>query len=158
MLAWGVPIVAVVSLGVPLLHFGVLAAVPLVVATHLVVTRVFLVREAQRLLGPVRRLLNRWLARFGFLWLGLPGYGAMSVPVLGIIAGVGTFAVLTTAVHVATLVSLAREREGRPLALWEKLIPTVLAILTVVFLVLAIGVAVLFGWSVMAIAERLQSP
>jgi hypothetical protein len=44
------------------------------------------------------------------------------------------------------------------LALWEKLIPTVLAILTVVFLVLAIGVAVLFGWSVMAIAERLQSP
>ncbi len=157
LLAWGAPIAAVLGFGVPLLHFGALAVVPLVVAVHLVVTRVFLVRDAQRLLGPVRRLLNRWLARFGFLWLGIPGYGAMTVPFVGALIGAGTFVVLTTVVHVSTLVSLQREREGRRLAPWEKVIPIVLAVLSIGLLLILIGVAAFFGWSVMAIVESLQS-
>ena len=63
-LAWGVPIVAVIAVAMPFVHIGALAVVPLLVAVHLVCVRVVMVRDTQRLLRPVRRLLNRWLARF----------------------------------------------------------------------------------------------
>ena len=69
MLIWGMPITAVIAIAMPLVHFGALAVVPLLVGIHLVVTRVVLVRDAQRLLRPVRKFLNRWLARFAFLWI-----------------------------------------------------------------------------------------
>jgi hypothetical protein len=157
-LTYGVPIAALVAVLMPFIHIGALAVVPLLVAVHLVVVRVVLVREAQRLLRPMRRLLNRWLARFSFLWIGLPGYGAMTVPVVGVVLGAGTFALLTTIVHVSTMVSLNRERAGQELALWEKLIPIVLAVISVGLILLAIGAAALFGWSVMAILERMQAP
>jgi len=156
MLAWGVPIAAAIAIAMPLVHIGALAVVPLLIAVHLVIVRVVLVRDAQRLLSPVRRLLNRWLARFAFLWIGLPGYGAMTVPVVGVAVGVGTFALLTSVMHVSTMVSLQRERSGQELALWEKLVPTVLAVLSVALLVLVIGLAILFGWSVMAVVDRMQ--
>lgn len=157
MLAWGAPITAVVAVVVPLFHLGAVILVPLMVAVHLVLVRLLLVREAQRLLGPVRRLLNRWTNRFAFLWIGLPGYGAMTVPILGIAVGTGTFVVLTTIAHVSMMVSLQRERQGLPLAGWEKAIPVILAVLTVVLLLIVIGMAGLFGWTVAAIAQRMQS-
>jgi len=156
MLIWGVPIAAGIAIVMPVVHVGALAVVPLLLAVHLVILRVVLVRDAQRLLGPVRRLLNRWLARFAFLWIGLPGYGAMTVPVAGVVIGAGTFALLTTVVYVSTVVSLQRERLGRELAMWEKLVPTVLAVLSVALLVLVICIAILFGWSVMAVVDRMQ--
>jgi len=156
MLTWGVPIAAGIAIVMPVVHIGALAVVPLLTAVHLVIVRVILVRDAQRLLGPVRRLLSRWLARFAFLWIGLPGYGAMTVPVVGVVLGAGTFALLTTVVHVSTMVSLQRERTGRELALWEKLVPVVLAMLTVALTVLVIGFALVFGWSVMAVVDRMQ--
>jgi hypothetical protein len=156
MLAWGVPIAAAIGIVMPFMHVGALAVVPLLTAVHLVIVRVVLVRDAQRLLRPVRRLLNRWLARFAFLWVGLPGYGAMTAPVVGVVIGAGTFALLTTVVHVSTLVSLQRERSGQELALWEKLVPAVLAVLSVTLLVLMICVAIIFGWSVMALVDRMQ--
>jgi len=156
MLAWGVPVSAAIAIVMPVVHVGALAVVPLLTAVHLVIVRVVLVRDAQRLLRPVRRLLNRWLARFAFLWIGLPGYGAMTAPVIGVVIGAGTFALLTTVVHVSTLVSLQRERSGQELALWEKLVPTVLAVLSVTLLVLVIGIAIIFGWSVMALVDRMQ--
>jgi len=155
-LAWGVPIAAAIAVVMPVVHVGALAVVPVLVAIHLVIVRAVLVRDAQRLLRPVRRLLNRWLTRFAFLWIGLPGYGAMAAPVVGVVIGVGTFALLTTVVHVSTLVSLQRERSGQELALWEKLVPTVLAVLSVALLVLVICVAIIFGWSVMALVDRMQ--
>ena len=151
LLAWGTPSVAAVAVFVPLLHVGAVIAVPLVVLVHLVVVRLVLVRDAQRLFGPVRRLLNRWTIRFAFLWIGLPGYGAMTVPVVGIVLGAGTFVVLTT-------VAQQRERSGQSLSRWEQLVPVALAVLTVVMLVVVIGVAVLFGWTVAAIAEKMQAP
>ena len=156
MLMVGTPIVAAVGLVVPFLHFGAVAVVPLLVACHLVVARVVLVREAQRMLGPVRRMLNRWLARFSFLWIGLPGYGAMTAPIAGLVVGVGTFALLTSVVHVSTLVSLERERNGEKLAVWEKLLPAVLAALSILAIVVAVVLSVAFGWSVLAIVERLR--
>ena len=158
MLAWGMPITALIAVAMPLAHVGALAVVPVLVAVHLVLVRVVLVRDAQRLLGPVRRFLNRWLARFSFLWIGLPGYGAMTVPVAGVLVGVGTFAVLTSLVHVSTLVSLQRERSGTELARWEKLVPIVLAVLSIGFLVIVIIIGVLFGWSIMAIVDGMQAP
>jgi hypothetical protein len=142
----------------PFVHIGALAVVPLLIAIHLVIVRVMLVREAQRLLRPMRRLLNRWMARFSFLWIGLPGYGAMAVPVVGVVVGVGTFALLTSIVHVSTAVSLERERAGKELARWEKLVPVVLAVVSIGLILLAVGFALLFGWSVMAIVERMQAP
>ena len=157
LLTWGAPTVAVLALGLPLLHVGAVAVIPLVLVVHLVVVRVVLVRDAQRLLGPMRRLLNRWTIRFAFLWVGLPGYGAMAVPLLGVAVGTGTFVVLTTIAHVSSLVGLQRECSGRPLSRWEKAVPAILAAATVISLLLLIGLAVLFGWSVAAIAERMQS-
>jgi hypothetical protein len=158
LLIWGAPVVAVIALVMPFVHVGALAVVPLLTAVHLVVARVVVVREAQRLLRPVRRLLNRWLSRFSFLWIGLPGYGAMTVPFVGVLLGVGTFALLTSVVHLSTAVSLERERAGRELARWEKLLPVFLAILSIGLILLVIAAAALFGWSVMAIVERLQAP
>jgi hypothetical protein len=156
MLTWGVPITAVIAIVMPVAHIGALAVVPLLMAIHLVIVRVVLVRDAQRLLSPVRRLLNRWLARFSFLWIGLPGYGAMTVPVVGVVIGAGTFALLTAVVHVSTVVSLQRERSGQELAMWEKLVPSVLAVLSLVLLVVVICIAIVFGWSVMALVDRMQ--
>lgn len=158
MLAWGVPTVAVIAVAMPFIHIGALAVVPLLVAVHLVFVRVMMVRDAQRLLRPVRRLLNRWLARFSFLWIGLPGYGAMTVPAIGVLLGAGTFVLLTSIVHVSTTVSLNRERTGQDLAPWEKLVPVVLAVISIGLILLAIGVAAFFGWSVIAIMERMQAP
>ena len=158
LLTWGVPTVAVIAIAMPFIHLGALAVVPLLIAVHLVTVRVVLVRDAQRLLGPMRRMLNRWLARFGFLWIGLPGYGAMTVPVVGVVLGAGTFVLLTSIVHVSTTVSLNRERTGQDLAPWEKLVPVVLAVISIGLILLAIGLAALFGWSVMAIMERMAAP
>lgn len=158
LLTWGVPIAAVVAIGMPLLHFGALAVVPLLLGAHLIICRLVLVRDAQRLLGPVRRLLNRWLARFAFLWIGLPGYGSMTVPVVGIVVGVATFAVLTSVVHISTVWSLQRERKGRGLAPWERVVPIVLAVLTIGLTLLVVVLALAFGWSIMAIVEGLQAP
>ena len=149
---------AVIALVMPFVHVGAVAVVPLLIAVHLVIARVVLVREAQRLLRPVRRLLNRWLSRFAFLWIGLPGYGAMTVPIVGVVLGVGTFVLLTTVVHLSTALSLERERSGKELAGWEKLLPIVLAVLSVGLILLVLVAAVLFGWSVMAIIEGLQGP
>jgi hypothetical protein len=157
LLVWGVPIVAGVALVTPLLHVGAIIAIPFVVMVHLVVVRVFLVRDAQRLLGPVRRLLNRWTHRFAFLWIGIPGYGAMTVPVLGVVAGAGAFVVLTTIAHLSTAVGLQKERSGQPLSPWEKAVPVALAVATVVILAVLIGLTVLFGWTVAAIAGRMQA-
>lgn len=158
MLGWGTAAAAVVALLTPLLHVIAVVLVPLTLAVHLVVVRVLLVREAQHLMRPMRRLLNRWLTRFSFLWIGLPGYGAMTVPLAGVALGAGTFAVLTTIAHVSTMVGLERERAGRPLAAWEKAVPLVLGAVTVLLLLLLVGLALLFGWSVAAIVERLQAP
>ena len=158
LLAWGTPTAAVIAIVMPFVHIGALAVVPLLVAIHLVIVRVVLARDAQRLLRPMRRLLNRWLARFSFLWIGLPGYGAMTVPLVGVVLGAGTFALLTSIVHVSTAVSLNRERTGQELAPWEKFVPIVLAVISIGLIVLAIGVAAFFGWSVMAIMERMQAP
>ncbi len=158
LLAWGVPIVAAIAIAMPFIHIGALAVVPLLVAINLVIVRVVLVRDAQRLLRPMRRLLNRWLARLSFLWIGLPGYGAMTVPVVGVFLGAATFVLLTSIVHVSTTVSLNRESTGQDLAPWEKLVPFVLAVVSIGLILLAIGVAAFFGWSVMAIMERLQAP
>lgn len=157
MLAWGVPITAALAVLVPLFHFGGIILVPLMVAVHLLLVRLVLVRQAQRLLGPVRRLLNRWTNRLAFLWIGLPGYGAMMVPVVGIAVGAGTFVVLTTIAHVSTVVSLQRERSGHALNGWEKAVPVILAVVTVALLLVLIGMAVVFGWTVTAIAERMQA-
>jgi len=109
------------------------------------------------MLWPMRRLLNRWLARFSFFWIGLPGYGAMTVPVVGVLVGAGTFALLTSIVQVSTAVSLDRERAGKQLARWEKAVPIALALISIGLILLLIGLAALFGWSVMAIVERMQA-
>jgi hypothetical protein len=158
LLAWGAPTVAVIAIAMPFVHIGALAVVPLLVAVHLVVVRVVLARDAQRLLHPMRRMLNRWLARFSFLWIGLPGYGAMTVPAVGVVLGVGTYVLLTSIVQVSTAVSLERERSGKELARWEKVVPIVLAVVSVGLILLVVAVALLFGWSVMAIMERLAAP
>ncbi len=153
LLTYGAPVAAAIALVMPFVHIGALAVVPLLVALHLVTVRVVVARDAQRLLRPMRRLLNRWLARFSFLWIGIPGYGAMTIPVLGVLVGAGTFALLTSIVHVSTAVSLERERAGKELARWEKLVPVLLAVITIVLILAAIGVVLLLSWSVSSVMQ-----
>jgi hypothetical protein len=156
-LQWGVPAIAITALALSLLHLGGAVLAPLVALVHLVVLRAYLVREARRYLGPTRRLFTRWVSRFAFIWLGLPGYAAMAVPVAGIVAGVATFVVLTEIVHVYTGWSLARERTGQPVLGWETGLLVLLAALTAAaVLVVVIGIAVL-GWSAVVLIDWLRT-
>jgi hypothetical protein len=155
-LRWGVPAVAITSLGASLLHVGGVVLAPLVALVHLLVLRVWVVREARRYLGPTRRLFTRWVARFAFVWLALPGYAAMAVPLAGIIGGVATFVVLTEIVHVYTAWSLTRERAGQPVLAWETALLLGLATLTAVVLIAAVLGAAVLGWSVFALVDWLR--
>jgi len=155
-LRWGVPAVAIIAVAASMLHLGGVVLAPLVALVHLVVLRVWVVREARRYLGPTRRLFTRWAARFSFLWLGLPGYAAMAVPLAGIVSGAATFVVLTEVVHVYTAWSLARERSGRPMLAWETVLMAALATVTIV-LVLGLAIAgFVVGWSAMTVVDWLR--
>lgn len=156
LLTVGLPAVAVVALGAPFLHAGSLALVALITAVHLVATRLMLARNAMRLLRPVRRFLNRWLARFAFLWLGIPGYGSMTIPIVGVVTSCATFVVLSFVIHVSVQATLERERLEKPLATWEKALPLTLAAITLLVLVVVIVAGGLLGWSVLAAIEYIR--
>jgi hypothetical protein len=151
-----VPTVAALAVAASLMHVGGVLLAPLVALVHLVVLRVWVVRESRRYLGRTRRLFTRWAARFSFLWLGLPGYAAMAVPLVGIVRGVATFVVLTEVVHVYTAWSLARDRSGRPMLAWETVLMATLATITVVVVVGIIIGGLVVGWSAMTIIDWLR--
>jgi hypothetical protein len=151
MLLGGGAVVAATSLFMPLLHVTVVVAVPLLTVAHLIVVRLVLIRDGCLLLGPTRRRFVRWLSRLSFLWIGIPGYGLTTIPVLGVVAGVVTFAGLTTAMHHYVLWSLGREHRRLPLMVWEKLLVLALIVLTVVALVVLVVALILIGWSVSAL-------
>lgn len=152
----GLPLAALVGLLLPWLHLAAAGVAPLLAVLHLVVVRLVLVGRARRLLGPARRLFNRWMSRFAFLWLGVPGYGLAALPVAGVVVAVGTFAGLTALVHHYTLWSLSRERARQPLAGWEKLVLAGLAVLTAVALAALLLLAVLVGGAVAWLGQRLR--
>jgi len=156
-LQWGVPAVAVLAVTASLIHIGGVLLAPLVAVVHLVVLRIYVLREARQYLGPSRRLFTRWTARFAFLWLGLPGYAAMAIPLAGIVGGVATFVVLTEVIHVYTAWSLARERSRQPLLAWETVLMTVLATITIVVIVGIVIGGVVVGWSVVTLIDWLGS-
>jgi hypothetical protein len=156
-LLWGTPVVVVLAVAMPLIHVGTVVLAPVVAILHLVVLRLYLVRAARRYLGPTRRLFTRWLARFAFLWLGLPGYASMVVPLAGVLGGASTFVALTEVVHVYTAWSLARERGRKPLLGWETVLMAMLATVTVVVVLAAAVGAAVVGWSASAIVDWLQS-
>ena len=156
-LQWGVPAIAVIAVAASLIHIGGVLLAPFVALVHLVVLRAYAVREARRYLGPTRRLFTRWVARFVFLWLGLPGYASMAVPLAGIVGGVATFVVLTEVVHVYTAWSLARERARQPLLAWEKVLMAALATVTIVVIVGIIAGGVAIGWSAATFIDWLRN-
>jgi hypothetical protein len=149
----GVPVAIVVAIGLSMLHLAAVAAAPLVVVVHLVAVRLWLVRDAQRLLGPARKRFVRWLSRLAFLWIGIPGYGLAAAPLVGILPAVATFAGLTAAAHTYTGWSLAREFERAPLSGWEKALLWILALATLAALIGLAALVALLGWSAAAIAE-----
>jgi hypothetical protein len=152
-LQWGVPAVAVVAVAASLMHIGGVFLAPFVAVAHLVTLRVYVVRGARQYLGSTRRLFTRWAARFVFLWLGLPGYAAMAVPLAGIISGVVTFVVLTEIVHVYTGWSLVRERAGQPMLAWESVLLVTIAVVTVLVIIVAVVGAVVLGWTAMTLVN-----
>jgi len=149
----GGAIVLVIAIGLSTLHLAAVAAAPLIVVAHLVAVRLWLVRDAMRLLGPARKRFVRWLSRLGFLWIGIPGYGLAAVPLVGIAPAVATFAGLTAAVHAYTGWSLTREFDRAPLAGWEKALLWILALATLAALIGLAALVALLGWSAAAIAE-----
>ena len=155
MLAAGVPTVAAVALVLPLLHVGAVAMAPLLVVVHLVAVRVWLLRDAFRLLGARRRRFLRWLTRLGFLWFGVLGYGAAAIPLVGVLAAVLTFVVLTTAVHAYAGWSVEQEWRRQGLARWERILLRVLVVATLLVLALLAVLAAAVGWSAAALVEWL---
>jgi hypothetical protein len=157
MLVAGGAAVAAISLLMPLLHVTVVVAVPLLTVAHLVLVRLVLVRDACRLLGSTRRRFVRWLGRLSFLWIGMPGYGLTTIPVLGVVAGVGVFVALTSAMHQYVRWSLGREHRRQPLMVWERLLVLGLIVLTLLAIV-ALAVAVIaVGWSASALVGWLNT-
>jgi hypothetical protein len=154
MIAGGVA-VAAISLLMPLLHVAVVAAVPLLAVAHLVLVRLVLVRSSTRLLGSSRRRFVRWFGRMAFLWIGVPGYGLTTIPVLGVIAGAGTFAGLTAAMHHYVLWGLGRESRREPLVFWERALVLGLIALTILVLAAALAIAAVVGLSVSALVSWL---
>jgi hypothetical protein len=140
----------------PLLHVAAVMMVPVLVVAHLLVLRLVLVREARRLLGTSRRMFTRWITRFSFLWIGVPGYGLAAVPVVGVVPAVAVFAGLTALVHHYTLWSLGRDKERLPLMMWEKLLLAGLAFLTLVLIGLVLALALVLGWGVAQIVELVR--
>jgi hypothetical protein len=153
----GAPVVAAIALVMPLLHVTAVVVVPLLTLVHLVFVRVVLLRGTHELLGRTRRRFNRWLARFGFLWIGIPGYAMTTAPAAGVVAGTITFLGLNVALHSYARWSLRRERDRLPLATWERLLLAVLATITAVAF-LAVGtLSILLGWSVAALIGWLSA-
>ncbi|PWB78182.1 MAG: hypothetical protein C3F15_02330 [Holophagae bacterium] len=157
MLLIGVPVVFLIALSLSALHFAAVAAAPLIVVAHLVAVRLWLVRDAMRLLGPARKRFVRWLSRLAFLWIGIPGYGLAAAPLVGTVPAVATFAGLTAAVHAYTRWSLTREFQRAPLAGWEVALLWGLAVVTLAALALVAALVAAFGWSAAAIAEWVSS-
>ena len=149
----GGAIVLVIAIGLSTLHLAAVAAAPLIVVAHLVAVRLWLVRDAMRLLGPARKRFVRWLSRLGFLWIGIPGYGLAAAPLVGILPAVAAFAGLTAAAHAYTGWSLTREFDRAPLAGWEKALLWILALATLAALIGLAALVALLGWSAAAIAE-----
>jgi hypothetical protein len=153
----GGAIVLVIAIGLSTLHLAAVAAAPLIVVAHLVAVRLWLVRDAMRLLGPARKRFVRWLSRLGFLWIGIPGYGLAAAPLVGILPAVATYTGLTAAMHAYTRWSLRREFERAPLAGWEVALLWGLAVATLAALALLAALVAVLGWSATAIAEWLAS-
>jgi len=153
----GVPVAVVIAIGLSALHLAAVALAPLIVVVHLIAVRLWLVRDAMRLLGAARRRFVRWLSRLGFLWIGIPGYGLAAAPLVGIVPAVAAYAGLTAAVHAYTSWSLTREFQRAPLAGWEKALLWGLAVATLVALALLAALVAVLGWSATAIAELLAS-
>ncbi len=157
MLLIGVPVVLLIAIGLSALHLAAVAAAPLIVVAHLVAVRLWLVRDAMRLLGAARRRFVRWLSRLSFLWIGIPGYGLAAAPLVGIMPAVAAYAGLTAAAHAYTSWSLTREFQRAPLAGWEKALLWGLALATLAALALLAALVAVLGWSATAIAEWLGS-
>ena len=153
----GVPLTAAVALAMPFLHLGAVALAPLLAVIHLVAARGYVTADSLRLLGRTRRQFNRWLARFTFLWLGVPGYAAMVTPVVGILFGVATFAGLTSIVHVYARWSLGQEYRRLRLLTWEKTLLAVLAVATLLVLATLIALVTVLGWSLTALSQWISS-
>jgi hypothetical protein len=148
---------AVVALVAPAVPAAVVVAPPLMVIAHIVALRLVLVRRTVRYLSPRRRIVQRWLTRFGVLWIGGPAYAASAVPVVGVLPAVGAFALLTTVVHHHALWSLARERDRRPPGRWEWILVIGFAVLTLAALVVLAAAAAAVGWSVGQLLELVRA-
>jgi hypothetical protein len=147
LIAIGTAVAAAVGLLVPLTHLGATIVIPLMIVAHLVVIRLYLIREARRYLGPSRRFFSRWMTRLSFLWLGGPGYGMAVIPLGGAVISGGVFAGLSWLAHNYVLASLARERDHKPAATWEVVTLAVLAVLTTLVVVVVLGLVLVLGWS-----------
>ena len=149
MLAAGVAAAFAVALGMQLLHVAA-ALAPLFVAVHLVLVRLLLIRRSYLLLGPARRVFNRWILRLSFLWVGVPGWALGATPAIGVLAPPAVFAGLTALAHYYTRSSVDRERQRLPLLIWEKIVLGTLVAATLAAIVLLVVFAgllwVAFEW------------
>jgi hypothetical protein len=157
LMAAGTAAAAAIALAAPMLAAAVVLVPPLMVIAHIVALRLVLVRRTARYLSPRRRIVQRWLTRFGVLWIGGPAYAAAVAPLVGVLPAAGAFALLTTVVHHHALWSLARERDRRPPGRWEWILLAGFAVLTLVALAALVAVAAAVGWSVGQLLELVRA-
>ncbi len=156
-LIYGSVVVGAITLVLPLLHIGAALVTPLIVVAHMLALRIYLLRRSHQLLGRTRQFFIRWISRFAFLWIGIPGYGLGAIPLVGILIAVMTFAGLTLALHNYSLWSLHQEYRRDPLAKWEKLVLLILAIVTALAIFALIIATLLVGFSAAWLMEWVQT-
>jgi hypothetical protein len=156
-LIYGSVVVGAITLVLPLLHIGAALVTPLVVIAHMLLLKIYLIRRSRQLLGRTRRFFLRWISRFSFLWIGIPGYGLGAIPLVGMVIGVITFAGLTLALNSYSLWSLHQEYRRVPLAAWEKMVLLILTVVSVLAFLMLICATLLLGFSVTWFVEWVQS-
>jgi hypothetical protein len=149
----GAAAAAVVAFAASIMGPAGVIGTPMLIVAHLVAVRWYLGLESTRLLGPTRRLFNRWITRLVFLWIGGVGYGLAAVPIVGMVSAAATFSGLTWFGHAYLRWGLEQEVRRRSLAAWEKVLLVGLAVISVVVVGTALVVAALLGWGVAALVQ-----
>lgn len=117
--------------------------VPVLIAGHLIALRLSIVNEPRKFMSKKRKFFTRWICRLLVLTGGGIGYSFTTIPIVGVVPGVGTFAGVTALVHRYTMWSFRQEKDRKPLEAWEKLLLAFLIFVGIV--VLVVFAAVLYG-------------
>jgi hypothetical protein len=116
---------------------------------HMFALRRKLVMPARQGMGLSRKLITRWVCRFGYGAGSLWAYGFAALPIIGLFAGPTAFTALTFVQHRYLRWHLQREYEGKPIHWLEKIV----LILFALFAFTGLAIVLVTTWYV---ASRIE--